>query len=235
MPVTVQRTRPVGAVLAELGADDAAVRAAAHAELALRADELPADTAALLGLTPTSSGQGSEADCHLDGLAEHYAPGPRWQNARYLWMKTVPPSNRGKVGEQLFARLVADAGAEVAGGGGRGAYDRLVDGVRVEVKLSTLYDLRQQPADEPSYYQWLQLRPGAAFDVVAFLAVDPDRVRVWVTDHHTALTHARGHHGGADATDTAKLAVNEDAIPAWFGPELSGDPAALRARVAALA
>lgn len=174
---------------------------------------------------PPASGAAERA---LDSLEAVHAPGPRWRDARYLWLKTVPPIQRGKVGEDLFKQLCRDADVTVGPGRGGGQADCSADGLAVEVKLSTLYDRRDGGT---SHYQWLQLRPSSDFDVAALIAVDPDQVRVWVVDKATALSHAQGQHTGKQAQETQKLTVHEDAIPDWLGPDVSGDPAALKARL----
>lgn len=178
--------------------------------------------------SPPRDGAAEQA---LDALEAHYAPGPRWRDARFLWLKTVPAVHRGRVGEALFSRLFEQAGIEVGPGTAGGHADRRAAGLDVEVKLSTLYDLRDGGL---SYYKWMQLRPSSTFDVVAFLAVDPGRVRMWLVDKDTAIAHAKGQHTGKDAVETRELTVGEDDVPAWMGPDVAGDAAALLSRLVEL-
>lgn len=169
------------------------------------------------------------ASAELDALEEDFTLSERWRGSRFVWVKTARPQDKGRVGERLFDRLCAAAGVAVDGRNGKG-HDRRVGGVKVEVKLSTLYDTAN-PDD--AYYQWLQLRPADDYDLVVLIGVDPDALHVWVVDKASVLTHAVGQHGGKDATETRKLALAHDARPAWLGPDLAADAAGFAAALSA--
>ena len=61
-----------------------------------------------------------------------------WVGSPFAWIKKLSSSTRGKVGEQLIERWCTSQNFDVRSSPDSEA-DRIISGVRVEIKLSTLW------------------------------------------------------------------------------------------------
>lgn len=151
-------------------------------------------------------------------------PGPDpWRDSPYRWIRALQTRTRGKAGELVVERWLRAHGFEVhrprAADGGPGC-DRVVNGHRLEIKMSTLWrggDLR-----------FSQLRD-QAYEALVMLGVEPRRLWVWCVPKDVILDHATGQHTGAGATETRWLGFNVAAIPAWLEPYGGSEKVGLRA------
>ncbi len=163
----------------------------------------------------------------LQRLACRYVDHAEWQASPFAWMRRVRPIDKGRVGEQLVADTLRDAGADVTGRTSPW-HDLRSDGHAVEVKLSML-TIGQ---DGSRTLQWLQLRPGTDFDALVLVAIHPGQVAIHCAAEADVLPHTRGQHGGRTAKETRKVTVDATRpLPDWLGPNLADDPAGLRAAI----
>lgn len=118
------------------------------------------------------------------------------------------PKKKGAFGENFFEQYCVRLGMNVdrpprlPNGKPDVAADRIVNGHRVEVKLSTLAD--------NGTFTFLQIRDDD-YDYLFFLGIAPNVIQTWLIPKPVAMEHmAEGHgqHGGKNETLTRMLKVN---------------------------
>ena len=135
-----------------------------------------------------------------------------WKGSHFSWIKTRPSRQRGKIGEQLVAGWLAARGFNVTRSPDSDA-DRLVENKRVEIKFSTLW--------KNGSYKFQQLR-NQNYEIAVCLGVTSFDAHCWVLEKSEILHqwHETGNiksqHGGARGTDTAWIAADPEAPPAWL-------------------
>lgn len=152
--------------------------------------------------------------------AEYQSENREWEGSPFAWIKTRPSRQVGAIGERLVAGWLAARGFNVARVGDSDA-DRVIEGKRVEIKFSTLW--------ENGGYKFQQLRD-QRYDLVICLGVSPfdahcwiipkaDIIRLWKVEHKIT-----SQHGGQDGADTAWIDVRLENPPDWlksYGGSLS--------------
>ena len=93
-----------------------------------------------------------------------------WLGSPFAWIKTRPSRQVGSIGEQLVAGWFAAKGLDVLRTGDSDA-DRVIDGKRVEIKFSTLW--------ESGDYVFQQIR-NQRYDVALLLGLSPFAGSCWV-------------------------------------------------------
>ena len=153
--------------------------------------------------------------------AEHKG---EWLTSPFGWIRRQPPARKGKVLEQLVSGWCAAKGFDVTSALNRDC-DRIIGGLRAEIKGSTLW--------ESGIFKFQQLRD-QQYDVVICLGILPFDARCWVIPKAILMAHPQGvtgQHGGQRGTDTAWLVFNPDTPPSWlsdWGGRLSEAHAVLR-------
>ena len=142
-----------------------------------------------------------------------------WIDSPFAWIKDLSSRTRGKVGEQLIEHWCKEQNFDVRSSPDSGA-DRIIDGLRVEIKSSTLW--------KSGIYKFQQLRD-QAYDVVICLGLSPHNVHCWILPKEVIFKQWRsggigGQHGGRQGTDTAWLTVKPNAPQSWLTPQ-NGRPA----------
>ena len=136
-----------------------------------------------------------------------------WAGSPFDWMRRRPSRQLGAIFERITAAFLAEKGFSV-GKSPDSEADCLIDGVRVEIKGSTLWANDQG-------YKFQQLRD-QNYSFVFCLGISPFNVHSWVIPKGVVmdgvgvlpgLTH---QHGGQRGTDTAWLTVRPQSIPAWL-------------------
>jgi hypothetical protein len=99
-------------------------------------------------------------------------------------------------------------------------YDRLVDGQRIEIKGSMLWD--------NGTFRWQQIRTRQDYDILALMAFHPDRLELYgctrATAHeHLARQDEHGHwphnqHGGKTVDSGTFLLAGQPSDFAWLQP-----------------
>jgi hypothetical protein len=146
-------------------------------------------------------------------LEPDHAPGSDdpWEGSPFKWIKSQPSTTKGKIGEQLVAGWCAAKGFDVVRSGDREA-DRVIEGHRVEVKLSTLW--------KAGVYKFQQIRD-QNYDFCFCLGICPFDAHAWLLPKAVLVQHVIGHmgqHTGAAATDTAWLSFPVNRPLPWMTP-----------------
>ena len=132
-----------------------------------------------------------------------------WAGSPFAWIRREKSRRVGKIGEQLVSGFLAARDFDIARTGDSAA-DRLVNGHRVEVKFSTLWENGQ--------YKFQQFRD-QDYELAVCLGVSPFDAHCWVLTKRALRAHVigkLGQHGGASARETAWVAVKPGAAPAWM-------------------
>jgi hypothetical protein len=133
-----------------------------------------------------------------------------WAGSPFEWILQQRSSRRkGKIGEQLVAGWCAAKNFDVVRSGDSEA-DRLIEGHRVEIKLSTLW--------EAGVYKFQQIRD-QRYEYLFCLGLAPFDARAWLIPKPILLQHVIGYmgqHTGASGTDTAWLSVPASNPQPWL-------------------
>jgi hypothetical protein len=134
-----------------------------------------------------------------------------WAGSPFTWIRRCPSRQRGAIGEQLVAGWCAAKGLDVIRTRDSEA-DRVIQGHRVEIKFSTLW--------EKGIYKFQQVRD-QDYEVLFCLGISPFDAHAWLLPKSVLLDYVIGHtgqHTGAAGTDTAWITVVPGAAPAWMAP-----------------
>jgi len=134
-----------------------------------------------------------------------------WIGSPFAWIKTRPSRQVGSIGEQLVAGWFAAKGMDVLRTGDSDA-DRVIDGKRVEIKFSTLW--------ESGDYVFQQIR-NQRYDVALLLGLSPFAASCWVVPKPVLLEQPfkvglAHQHGGSAGVDTVWLRFRAATPPAWL-------------------
>lgn len=132
-----------------------------------------------------------------------------WAESPFAWIRTQASRRIGKIGEQLVAGWCAAKGFDVVGSGDSDA-DRIINGRRVEIKCSTLW--------ETGVFKFQQLRH-QNYEYAICLGIAPFDASCWVISKGRLKRHVLGHtpqHTGRGGTDTFWLSVTAEDPPAWL-------------------
>ena len=140
-----------------------------------------------------------------------------WNNSPFSWIITLPPGTKGKLGTLLIRQWLILKELSI-GKSPDSEADLLINGHRVEVKFSTLWD--------EGIYKFQQIRD-QNYEYIICLGISPQNAHCWVIDKDTLHKKVIGHmgqHTGKSAKDTAWLSVNPETPHEWlaqFGGSLS--------------
>jgi hypothetical protein len=146
-------------------------------------------------------------------LEKEYAGGDAaWAGSPFAWIRTRPSRQVGTIGEKLVSGWLATKGFDVVRSPDSEA-DRVVNGRRAEIKLSTLW--------QGGHYRFQQLRD-QNYDFAICLGISPFDAHCWVISKEEILSQwgagngLQSQHGGQAGVDTAWLSVVPDNEPAWL-------------------
>ena len=151
----------------------------------------------------------------------------QWNGSAFAWLKGGLASRRkGVAFEELVSEWCTEKGLEVRPSPDSAA-DRIIAGVRTEIKGSTLW--------KGGVYRFQQIRD-QNYGILLCLGISPFDAHCWAIPKAVVMRWwgdgiIRSQHGGAGGTDTAWLAVNPSAVPDWlqpYGGTLSAGLAQLR-------
>jgi hypothetical protein len=136
-----------------------------------------------------------------------------WEGSPFYWIKGRPSRQIGAIGERLVEGWAQSRGFEVKRPTSSD-HDRLIDGLKVEIKFSTLWT-------DNEIYKFQQLRD-QDYEYCFLLGVSPFDVQAWFVpkselaeDRPPALVP---QHGGAAGRDTKWLSFEAASPPAWLAP-----------------
>ena len=134
-----------------------------------------------------------------------------WAHSPFGWLKRLPSRSIGAAGEALVAAWCAALGYTVEPTGD-GEADRLIQGRRVEIKLSTRW--------ASGGFKFQQIRD-QDYEIMICIALSPrlEDTAIWVIPKAVLMDRPAGisgQHGGAEATETFWLDVRTDAPPPWM-------------------
>ena len=95
----------------------------------------------------------------------------------FLPLKNLSSKKKGAMFEKLYHEFKLSQGCVVTKPI-NSDHDRIVDGVKVEIKGSFLWG-------DGSHFRWQQIRTNQDYDVVVFIAVYPDRIEFYQADKQT--------------------------------------------------
>jgi len=134
-----------------------------------------------------------------------------WRGSPFYWIKGRPSRQVGSIGEALVAGWAASKGFDVQKPLSSD-HDRRIEGLKVEVKFSTLWT-------DNEIFKFQQLRD-QDYDYCFMLGVSPFDAQAWfvpksalATDRPPALVP---QHGGGGGRDTKWLSFAAAAPPPWM-------------------
>lgn len=131
-----------------------------------------------------------------------------WAGSPFEWVMSLASRSRGKAGEKLAEAWLRRLGLSVSPPRSS-EHDRIVNGVPIEIKFSTLWRSGQ--------YVFQQLRDQDYLHVL-LLGLSPHEVSIWMPPKMDAFENAIPQHGGKSGTDTRWLRFDASAPPAWLEP-----------------
>lgn len=150
-----------------------------------------------------------------------------WEGSPFQWLKTRSSRQRGAIVEKLVSQWCVENSLKVTRSPDSDA-DRLIEGVRVEIKSSTLWS--------GGFYKFQQLRD-QNYAIAICLGISPFEAHCWVLPKTTIIEGwgnyegLESQHGGRSGSDTAWLTVNPKTPPDWlqgYGGSLEEGMAALK-------
>lgn len=155
-------------------------------------------------------------------IKDNYPESTMWEGSPFQWITRLSSKRIGAVGELLVQNWCQEKGYKVRRPIGSSSYDRVINGHRVEIKYSKLWDNRT--------YRFQQLR-NQDFDFYFWIGVSPRNVQAWfIPKEYLKLgvgPQPEGvipQHGGKSGQDTWWIKVDADSPPEWmehFGGSLS--------------
>ena len=124
-------------------------------------------------------------------------PRPRyWPGSPFAWLLELSSGSRGAIARNLVQGWAADLGLTATQETHNNQRYVVVDGLRIQVKMSTLW--------ENGTYRFQQIRD-QPYDYLFCLGISPNDVHAWLIPKDDLLMHLRGDHGqhtGAGARET---------------------------------
>lgn len=133
-----------------------------------------------------------------------------WENSPFAWIKTLPSRTIGAIGEQIIEDWAKSEGFRVERTGDSEA-DRKINGIRVEIKLSTLWT-------ENQIFKFQQIR-NQDYEYCICIGLFPRDVSAWIIPKSELMAPREGlthQHGGASGTDTFWLSFSAASPPEWL-------------------
>ena len=136
-----------------------------------------------------------------------------WTGSPFEWILGCPSRQKGAIFEALVAGWCDAKGLNVSRTGDSDA-DRIIEGMRVEIKGSTLW--------KAGRYKFQQLRD-QNYDCAICLGISPFDAHCWTIPKDEIMRRWRSgeissQHGGSTGTDTAWIDVRPESPPKWIEP-----------------
>lgn len=150
------------------------------------------------------------ASISLELSGEYEKPSmARWEGSPFEWILHRSSRQKGKIGEQLVAEWCTARGLDVARSPDSDA-DRVINGARVEIKLSTEWENGQ--------YVFQQVRD-QNYQFLVCIGISPFDAQVWIFEKRMIpFGELKHQHGGDRGRDTWWIEVKDPTNPpAWMG------------------
>lgn len=152
----------------------------------------------------------------LSNISELYrkaatGPSAAWRGSPFEWLLSVPSRSKGAYGEKFVAELFRANDFEVKKPLSGTDHDRVINGHRIEIKLSTSW------AGSDSY-TFQQIRD-QDYDYVLCLGISPQDAHCWVVPKSEIQIGKSGvshQHGGQRGSDTLWLTFSSKNPPEWI-------------------
>lgn len=134
-----------------------------------------------------------------------------WIGSPFQWITKLPSRTKGAVGEALVAGWAAAKGFDVVRSRNSDA-DRIINGHRVEIKMSSLW--------ASGGFKFQQIRD-QDYDFCFCIGISPFDAQAWLIPKPVLNEHVIGHmgqHTGATGADTAWLGFPSDQPFDWMQP-----------------
>lgn len=149
----------------------------------------------------------------------------KWCNSPFAWLLGKPRRQREKLGKQLLAGWCAARDLNVLRSTDSDA-DRIIEGKRVEIKFSTLW--------ESGSFTFQQIRD-QKYDVLICLGICPFDAYAWILKKdEIPFSKLKHQHGGVKGRDTWWLTFKPALPPAWLTASQDGRLSTVYKRLAAL-
>jgi hypothetical protein len=156
-----------------------------------------------------------------------------WKDSKYECIRNMSSRSKGAFGEKMASDVLSNFGQvetraqykKRTGFSFSSDVDRLLSSfddenlLGVEIKLSTTW------GDSFNKFKWQQLRSNQNYDVVVFIGLNPNDVKMWWCSKEDLQNHIfnknefRQHEGSNGDNETYWLGSNSvDDIPEWFRP-----------------
>jgi len=155
-------------------------------------------------------------------------PSAAWKGSPFAWILSIPSRSKGSYGEKFVAELFRSNGFEVKRPKSASDHDRVINGHRIEIKMSTLWT-------QGSVYKFQQIRD-QQYDFLLCLGLSPSAVHCWLIPKEKIRLGLEGvshQHGGKAGKDTLWLNFPADKPPKWlaeFGGTLEGAIALMKSK-----
>ncbi len=145
-----------------------------------------------------------------------------WEGSPNELVKILPTGTKGKVGSEIAKRELVRLGLveEDDIGPGASAYDALIDGRKVEFKMSTVW--KRGKGNKPKKFKFQQLRDFHTFDRCIFVAICPGETKIWwatradLDENVFSSDNLRQHGGKDEKSGTYWFWVIGEEPPEWF-------------------
>ena len=134
-----------------------------------------------------------------------------WHGSPFAWILKQPARTKGAIGEKLVEEWYRANEIDVQRSPDSEA-DRIVNGVRMEIKMSTLWS--------SGGYKFQQIRE-QNYDYCFCLGLSPSKVHAWLLPKSTLRKNVigvTGQHTGANGADTAWIGFQADQPHDWMKP-----------------
>jgi hypothetical protein len=138
-------------------------------------------------------------------------PDDPWAGSPFEWLLSVPSRTKGAIGEKLVAGWAAAQGFDVTRSPSSDA-DRIINGQRIEIKLSTLW--------VSGVFKFQQIRD-QNYDFALCIGISPFDAQAWLLPKSVLREHVIGHmgqHTGAEGTETSWIGFQAEEPFPWMEP-----------------
>ena len=153
--------------------------------------------------------------------SEYAKAGDPWAESPFGWIRQLPSRTVGAIGEKIVERWATEQGFEVERSGDSDA-DRVIGGIRIEIKFSTLWTNNE-------LYKFQQIR-NQNYQYCLCVGISPYDVAMWLIPKRELAVPREGlshQHGGTRGADTMWLSFPASNPPDWLS-EFGGTLSAVR-------